>query len=372
MRRNRWVALLVVLLLVTPFTWSYASYLVAPGSASVAERSVEWVRDHGGSPVVDGVEQWWYTRHGPGTAPPPVGVLPHVPAPVPARGATVAGAAASRAPANLAPLTANPMPGEGLWAPGMQSVDGAPVMRTTFLRPDAAHGGVVAGVAWFDQGLVRTVAVPGKHEPGGGGWAWDARIPIDQRQTLLAAFNSGFRFHDNPGGYVTEGRTAVPVVDGNASLVIDRSGTVDVVKWGRDATDAASLATVRQNLHLIVDGGRPVPGLDRNGQGLWGSANSQLQYTWRSGIGVTADGNLVLAAGPKMHLVALAEALSRAGAVRAMELDIHSGQVTANLYAPQAGSATDLRGVKLMPTMPKSTDRYLTTDQRDFFAVFVR
>src|SRR6185436_8078871 len=60
---------LPVALLGVPAT-SYVSALTAPGSADWQTTSVEWVRDHGGGPLVDAVENWWYARNRPtGAAP---------------------------------------------------------------------------------------------------------------------------------------------------------------------------------------------------------------------------------------------------------------------------------------------------------------
>ena len=42
---------------------SYVTALTAPGSNDWQTTSVEWVRDHGGSPLVDTVENWWYSQN---------------------------------------------------------------------------------------------------------------------------------------------------------------------------------------------------------------------------------------------------------------------------------------------------------------------
>jgi hypothetical protein len=46
----------------------------------------------------------------------------------------------------------------------------------------------------------------------------------------------GFRLDASRGGYVAEGRTVRPLVDGRASLVITGEGTASAGQWGRDAT----------------------------------------------------------------------------------------------------------------------------------------
>ena len=55
----------------------------------------------------------------------------------------------------------------------------------------------------------------------------------------------------------------------------------------------------------------------------WGLTTTNSMYTWRSGIGVTKNGNLIYAAGPSLVPQTLAVALKAAGAVNAMQLDIN-------------------------------------------------
>ncbi|TPW10156.1 MAG: hypothetical protein FD127_3877 [Acidimicrobiaceae bacterium] len=61
----------------------------------------------------------------------------------------------------------------------------------------------------------------------------------------------------------------------------------------------------------------------------------------------------------------LANALVDAGALTAMELDIHKGMVTFNLFTHHP----ELTGHKLLPDMTRPADRYLTPDWRDFIMV---
>ena len=147
-------------------------------------------------------------------------------------------------------------------------------------------------------------------------------------------------------------------------------GSATVGQWGRDAQLGATVAAARQNLHLIVDGGQVLPGLRQDAGGRWGTP-SHAAPAWRSGIGVDAGGRLIYASGNQLTLDVLADALRRAGAVRAMELDIHNHMVTYNVFTHPAGSTTPV-GEKLSPDMTVGADRYLTPDQRDFVAVFAR
>jgi hypothetical protein len=239
-------------------------------------------------------------------------------------------------------------------------------VEETYIRPDTEFPSVAVDLVRFDQATTKLVYAPGTTEPGGT-WAWKAQVPTSADSRVIAAFNAGFKFKNYPGGMFTEGRHAVrPLANGLASLVVRRDGSADIVAWHAGNTVPSSVVTVRQNLHLIVTNGQEAPGLVTDRSHRWGTINSQLQYTWRSGIGIDAQGRLIYAAGPKMSLTELSHALIDAGAVRAMQLDIHDGVVTFNWYRDASGQIT---GTKLMPSMQRGATRYLMADQRDFFAV---
>jgi hypothetical protein len=153
---------------------------------------------------------------------------------------------------------------------------------------------------------------------------------------------------------------------GMATIVGYTTGRVDIRSWqgGPDVPHGVSFA--RQNLPLIVEGGRPNPDLSDGPQ--WGATLGNAIRVWRSGIGITARGDLIYAAADNQTVGSLAEILMRAGAIRAMELDINSYWVTFNSYAlPDAG-----RPSSLLPGMVRPATRYLSPDDRDFFAVYLR
>jgi hypothetical protein len=356
-----------VILLIAP-TVSYLRALLYPGQATVSVRTVEWLRDNGGSGAIDALENWWYTRHAPsGTAPDPASLPPAPPADRPGPG----GPAPADLPAPLPTLTGvPPVPGEGRWAAGRAAPDGVPAMVTTFVRPDPAYPGVVAGVARFDQRRVRGRLIAGTREPDRQPWPEGGQVPPELRAGLVAAFNSGFKMAAAQGGFYADGRYARPLRDGAASLVVDRNGRMSVAAWGRDARFGPDVAAVRQNLALIVDNGVADPGLGSNAGGRWGSARNQLQYTWRSAVGTDPAGNLVYVGGNQLNLTALAHALTLAGVSRGMELDIHPRMVDLLGYHPGADGQPVPN--PLLPTMPGPATRYLAPDQRDFIAVTLR
>ena len=364
-RRRRWwlTALIAAVLLIVPGV-SFARAMTYPGQAPLSVRAVEWVRDNGGGGLVNTVETWWYTRHPPPRSGKPVDVL------------TQPGAAPTRAADQVLPrvrLLGMPvLAGEGAWRIPARTPTGKPALYTTWFRPDAGHTSVAIGVALIPQQADRLHLVGGTREPAPGlSWPQGFKVPTADRPQLVAAFNAGFKMKDANGGWYGEGKTAAPLVNGAASLVIARDGRATVGAWGGDLRLTPDVVAVRQNLALVIENGRPVPGLNGNAHGRWGSSRNQLQYTWRSGLGTDTHGDLIYVAGRGLTLTTLADGMSKAGIQTGMELDIHTTMVTFNLFNPQ-NRAADQTGTKLLASMSQPSHRYLGPDQRDFFYVTVR
>jgi hypothetical protein len=358
------IALLLAVLMVAP-TVSYVQALTAPGSATWGMRTVDWARAHKGNAIINAVENWYYTRHKPATSPPDPSSLPQV-------GPTTQPAQDALPPTALPTLPGvTPLPGEGVRTAGRVASDGRPMIYTGYLRPDVKHQSIVAGVAWMRAGATNAHLVAGTQQPGGSGWPGSSSVPANDVPKLVATFNSGFKMVDISGGFYLNGRTARVLRDGQASIVIDRTGRITIGQWGRDVTMNANVVAVRQNLALVVDGGKPVAGLSSNAGGRWGTARNQLQYTWRSGAGLDANGNLIYVAGNNMNLATLAAALADAGIVRGMQLDIHTGMASFSSWKRGTGGGPSVP-TKLLPAMTRSADRYLMSDQRDFFYLTAR
>jgi hypothetical protein len=362
-RRVRWIALIVCLLLVVPAV-SYVRALLYPGNASFAVRSVEWVRDHGGGKLIDTIETWKYSHQAPPASGAPQDV-PSVGQPVPAAGKT----------ADLPEIKLLPgvkaLAHEGVWSSARQSARGRTLLWTSWFRPDPAHLPVTVAAALIPQSADRLQLMPGTREPVVGMTSKEGNaVPSDARSGLVAVFNGGFKMADSHGGWWTTQSAAVPLVDGRASVVIDRNGVARIGAWNKTVQMSSDVVAVRQNLDLVITGGRIVDGLSSNWQGRWGSTRSQFQYTWRSGLGTDAHGNLVYVAGQGLTLATLAAAMQRAGIQEGMELDIHAAMVSFNVEQPTGNGAVTSK--RLLDSMTSPADRYLVDDQRDFFYVVAR
>jgi hypothetical protein len=366
----------LVLALLVALAWfaiSLGGALLNPAlGSSFGSRFAEWARTHGASSIVNWVENEWYSHHSPpigGSVPPnaikvpsnassvPFLQVPHLPT-----------------PASIVPFASPAIPGEGQWSATGRTVDGVPALYVTTLRPDAVHTSYVAGVAWMDTKLLSARLYSGSWIPGGGPYPFTAPVRAPQARTLVAAFNAGFLMNSANGGYYTNHKMEVPLRRGAASFVVYSNGTSNVVAWGPSMKVTSNIVSVRQNLDLLVNNAKPVAGLQANDTTRWGATLGNSVYVWRSGLGVTSDGALVYVGGPGLNITDLANLLARAGAVRAMELDINTDWVNYSYFAPSPlGLAAASNGRELLSGMTGTPARYFESWwARDFIAMSAR
>jgi Phosphodiester glycosidase len=356
LRRARRVLTIALALCSVPIVISYLSMLAGPSNSSLTIRTFEWLRDNGAAKIAVQIEDFYYSWAAPSTGGPALRKLP----------LTQRVAPVAQHPLDVAPVISPALPGEGVWVPSESWSGADPPVQVTQFRSDPLYPEMVAGVAWIATQRVRLVLYPGMLEPAVSMPRGPAEVPADRRSRLLATFNSGFKLADSHGGVVVGGTTYAPLWQGMATLIGYADGRVDIEAWKWGSTAPAGVRFARQNLPLIVDGGRPNSNLSDGP--AWGVTVGNAIRVWRSGIGVDAHGDLIYAAADNQTVSSLAAILIRAGAVRGMQLDINSYWDTFNSYGqPGAGQPA-----KLLPSMTRPATRYLTPDDRDFFAVFLR
>lgn len=272
-------------------------------------------------------------------------------------------------PRALVPFV-TPLFAQGRWRPVGRPVHGKFAVYTTqLILPD--NPSVRVGVAWMNTSLLRARLYSGSLSPGGFFWKYTAPISPAASRTLVAAFSGGFLMKDTRGGYLSEGHLVAPLRPGAASLVIYANGTATVGAWGVDVHMTHSVVAVRQNLTLLVDHGVPVSGLNPSDVSMWGVSLHNVVNTPRSGLGVTKYGDLVYVSGP-MNIVDLAKTLVRAGAVRAMTLDMNPEWPVFASYRPTSvgGRATPVNGTDLLATMYQTPARFFEPAYaRDFITM---
>ena len=361
--RLRRIALVAGIAAILPALFSYVGTISKPSNSAFGIRSVEWLREHGAAGIVASVENIYYQLTAPSKGGPALRSLPRVGY----RGGSASAAVSSEyTPPSVAPLISPALPGEGVWRAARASGQAHPPVLLATLRDQPEYPRTVVGLAWINTAQTQLTLNPGRVEPSIELPRGAMEVPRERRARLLATFNSGFKLSDDHSGYVLGGRTYAPMQNGQATLVGYANGQVDVIDWRSGPVAPASVSFARQNLPLIVDNGAPTANVTDTH--AWGATVGNATLVWRSGVGVDRAGNLIYAAGNDQTVSSLAGALARAGAVRAMELDINSYWVNFITYAAPGAEGP----ANLLPGMERSASRYLEPDDRDFFAVYAR
>ncbi len=353
--------------LLAPVVYSYATTMVQPSSLPIGIRSVEWLRANHGAWLVNSAERAYYSWQAPKPGGPELKTLPTVGSDLPAAGAVRPGAtrvAASWQPAAVASVIRPRLPGEGVWQRVGPDVAGGPPLLATTFRPDPVFPRIVAYVAWIDHRRTQLALYPGRYEPPNASPRGPMQVPAGQRWRLLATFNSGFTYGDGHGGFSVNGSTYQPLLPGQGTLVAYRDRRVDIVAWHGGPEPGSSVVLARQNLPLIVDHGKPNPQLADGS--LWGATLGNAIRVWRSGVGIDRHGNLVYVAANDQTAQSLAAVFVHLRVLRAIELDINAEWPSFITYR-HAGALTPLR---LVPNTQQTATRYLTPDDRDFFAIY--
>jgi hypothetical protein len=222
----------------------------------------------------------------------------------------------------------------------------------------------------FDQRLVRLALHSGSVDAGGVGWRYGPAIVGGERAALVAAFNGGFKFSVGAGGFMSGGRVGAPLRDGLGSIVTYADGRTDIGAWNTEVPQRGrAIASVRQNLALLIDHGRIASNVGC--RPCWGATVRGATDVARSAFGITADGHLMWAAGEGLSVAALADALHQANVIRAVELDINPDWVAGYLYRHNASGAS-LGVVPVVPNQTGVAGFFLASYIRDFFSVLTR
>ena len=301
------------------------------------------------------------------------------PAPVPSSSATEVKPlprAHLNPPQNITSPVTDPEPGEGEWQPVASKVDKIPAIYVTRVRADDIYTMYYATAMWIDTTLTRTMFIPGYQEPGGPN-PFNGALPESQWEYVLANFNGGFRINDTRGGYFYDGEMVKELVDGRASAVVMRDGTMHIGKWPRDFKNlrndkgdpAPEVMVVRQNLDLIIDKGISEVSSE-NDNIVWGATTDKTSMTWRAAIGERPDGSLVYVIGEYLSATGLANTLVGAGVEQAMVLDMNLWWAAAFYFNHKKSGK--IKCHKLEPAIQGDCERFLNDYKRDSFQVLSR
>jgi hypothetical protein len=229
-----------------------------------------------------------------------------------------------------------------------------------------------SGVAMlsFAQPSLQLRLHSGTTDAGSFGWRYGPGIAGLERKRLVAAFNGGFRLNVGVGGFESFGRLAAPLSDGLGSIVTYTDGTTDIGSWHHEVpARGRPVATVRQNLSLLIDHGTAASTLDC--RSCWGATLGGVIDPARSALGIQPNGHLIWAGAEHATVSTIADALLSAGVVRAVELDINPEWVAGYLYGHRGGTRP-LAAVAAVPGQQGIPGQFLEPWSRDFFTIAAR
>lgn len=220
-----------------------------PGNQGFKAKWADWLRSHHTAFIVNPMERWYYYSHAPAKGGQPKS-LNHIPSAGTSTDSLANPPSSHLTPPSPVPLVVSPpLPGEGHWQPTGPLIDGRYGMYVAQFRADTVYTSQITTAVWIDPTVLRLRLVPGSQEPGG---AWP--IPPDLTGTAaakaVAAFNGGFRFQDAQGGFYLEGRTAIALRAGAASVVIYKDARIDVGAWGSEVNMTPKVEAVLQSVSV--------------------------------------------------------------------------------------------------------------------------
>ncbi len=260
------------------------------------------------------------------------------------------------------------------WQAYGPDMNGVPIMARAIVMLDPQRSYTGVALVRIDLSMLQLHMMPGTIEPAHPSGIDLAipnlgTVPPADQSNLIAAFNGGFNGVHGRYGMMADGVTLLPPQDGLATVAIYRDGHVAIGAWGTDINQTPDLIAFRQNCPPLIEAGQINPGLYRNNRKSWGyTGNSDI--TWRTGLGITQDGRyLIYAVGNGTSVSTLAEALQKAGAYNAMQLDINQYYAHFYTYRPASDPTQgfQLTGERLVEEMINNPHLYLTPNPRDFF-----
>jgi hypothetical protein len=270
-------------------------------------------------------------------------------------------------------FTASPEIG---WQPYGPMPAGTPLLARAILMvdPDRSYAGVA--LVRMDLSLLRLHIMAGFIEPAHPSGI--ARLIPDlgvispaAKSQVIAAFNGGFKAVHGHYGMMVNGVTLLEPMQDMATVAVYQDGHVQLGAWGRGLLPSPEMIAFRQNCPPLIEDGQVNAALSTNARKAWGMTNN-ADVTWRTALGLTSDGRfLIYGVGNGTSVQFLAEALQKAGAYNAMQLDINQYYSHFVTYLQASGVSSDgqsqLEAQRLLEQMIDIRKLYLTPNPRDFF-----
>jgi hypothetical protein len=315
-------------------------------------------------------------RFGTGRVQPQISWSPGTQSPGGSRSGTIQGSQPGKAETGpLIPAsdvaTAPPQIG---WQPYDPAAQGPPTMARAMLLVDPQRSYAGVALVRLDLSQLRLHIMPGFVEPAHPSGIDRAipdlgTVPPADVNKLVAAFNGGFKAVHGHYGMMANGFVLLPPINGMATVAVYKDGSVQIGAWGRDVVPSPDIVAFRQNCPPLIEAGQINPALNTDASAAWGFTHGS-DITWRTGLGITRDGRyLIYAVGNGTNAEFLAEALLKAGAYTAMQLDINQYYAEFISYSQFNDQVVSQHLLDQMTIIP---DQFLAPEVRDFFYLTLR
>ncbi|MBK7585226.1 MAG: hypothetical protein IPI67_34190 [Myxococcales bacterium] len=266
-------------------------------------------------------------------------------------------------------------PGDGVWVKlgDPRRPDEAAYLEKTLLHPDKNRSWAELFVVAVDMKRARLQAVAGYREPQSiekeaKHLVRKARIPDEDHEQLLGAFNGGFMTEHGWFGMKVDGVTLVKPRETACTLAELDDGTLVLGTWKKLASSESKMIWSRQMPGCMYEDDKVHPGLADPDTRLWGATLDGETVIRRSAVGLNAARD-VLYVGISNHTTAkaIADGMRHAGAATVGQLDVNWSYPKFVLYE-QKEAGGPRKAVALAPGFEFDEDEYIRKRSlRDFF-----
>jgi hypothetical protein len=197
------------------------------------------------------------------------------------------------------------------------------------------------------------------HRPG--------KVPDEQLEQLLAAFNGGFMTEHGHYGMLVDGITLVKPRENSCTVVGYTDGTVEIATWKNVARAAERMTFFRQTPACMYENNVMHLGLRSAENRNWGATVDGDTVIRRSAIGLD-EARRVLYVGISNHTTAraLAMGMHHAGAIDVAQLDVNWSYPKFLVYG--SGNERGMAATAVMEGFEYTAGDYVTKSSlRDFF-----
>jgi hypothetical protein len=250
-------------------------------------------------------------------------------------------------------------------------------VHRTMLHPDPERAYAELFVFALDLGKLSVHAAAGSVEPKSAPATPSTErpgvVPEDDRGTLVAAFNGGFKAEHGQFGMMVDGHELLAPKSYSCTVAANADGALRIGTWSALAADRSTFTWWRQTPGCMLENGVLHPGLRSADTKNWGATLEGKTVIRRSAVGLSADGKtLFVGISNSTTARALALGMQRTGATSVAQLDVNFSFPRFLVYEESAASG-ELQALGAVKDLLYTPDEYVGhASSRDFFYVTAR